>query len=93
MSIMFNKCYSLKTLNLCSFNTASVTNMSYMFNGCAKISMLDLGGFNTSRVTNMSYMFFGCNSLWPDYTKFDVSNVTEYENFMNGTAWHSFFNK
>ena len=34
MSCIFDRCSSLKELNLNNFNTNNVTDMSYMFNGC-----------------------------------------------------------
>ena len=41
MSNMFSKCRSLKELNLSSFNTSQVTDMSYMFFICDKLKILN----------------------------------------------------
>ena len=60
---MFNDCESLTSLDLSSFNTSLVTNMSSMFFGCASLTSLDLSSFNTSLVTNMGSMFYGCYKL------------------------------
>ena len=54
---MFNGCTSLTSLNLDSWNTEKVTNMSYMFNNCSSLTPVDLSSWNTEKVTNMSYMF------------------------------------
>ena len=95
MNCMFYCCEQLQDISaLANWDVHNVKDMCGMFYVCHRLQNITaLSNWDTSNVTNMSYMFFGCNSLWPDYTKFDVSNVTEYENFMNGTAWHSFFNK
>ena len=54
---MFVYCTSLQSLNLSSFNTASVTNMSSMFAYCYSLQSLNLSSFNTASVTNMDSMF------------------------------------
>ena len=54
MSYMFNKCSSLISLNLSSFNTNNVTDMSYMFKLCSSLISLDLSSFNTN---NVEYLF------------------------------------
>ena len=45
------------TLNLSSFDTSKVTDMSNMFYG-SKATTLDLSSFDTSNVTNMIQMFW-----------------------------------
>ena len=55
---MFDGCSSLTSLNLRSFNTENVTNMSNMFHGCSSLISLDLSSFNTKTVTDMSNMFW-----------------------------------
>ena len=77
---MFAYCSSLNNLNLSSFNTKKVTNMSYMFSGCSGLIALDLSKFNTINVTNMNSMFSGCSSLtnikFPDIF-FNSNNVKD----------------
>ena len=68
---------SLENLDLSSFNTSKVTNMSNMFSNCESLISLDLSSFNTSNVTNMSNMFRACSSLTSlDLSSFNTSNVT-----------------
>ena len=43
---MFSHCYKLSELNLSSFNTNNVTNMSYIFYYCKNLSELYLFDFN-----------------------------------------------
>ena len=58
LSYMFSGCKNLCSLDLSSFNTDNVTNMSHMFYDCYEfLHSLDLSSFNTKNVTNMSYMF------------------------------------
>ena len=68
---------SARVLDLSSFDTSNVTNMSGMFDGCPNLRVLDLSSFDTSNVTNMSGMFAGCVHLCDlDLSSFDTSNVT-----------------
>ena len=60
---MFSNCSSLNQLNLSSFNTSKVTDMSYMFNKCISLKELNLLSFNAYKVTDMSYMFNNCYFL------------------------------
>ena len=62
-SNMFYGCSSLKSIDLSSFNTSNVNNMSYMFRECSSLKSIDLSSFNTSNVNNMSRMFYDCSSL------------------------------
>ena len=74
---MFYSCYSLQSLNLSSFNTAAVTNMSSMFVSCYSLQSLNLSSFNTAAVTNMSYMFYNCSSLQSlNLSSFNTAAVT-----------------
>ena len=54
---MFYDCYSITSLDLSTFNTSSVIDMSYMLFGCFSLISLNLTNFDTSSVTNMRYMF------------------------------------
>ena len=78
--------YESDELDLSSFDTIKVKNMSYMFSG----SVVDLtlgNNFDTSKVTDMSYMF---SSIILDFTefslgnKFDTSNVINMSNMFSG---------
>ena len=74
---LFFNLYYLQNLDLSSFNTQNVTNMSYMFYKCNNLQSLDLSSFNTQKVTNMSYMFYECKYLQNlDLSSFNTQNVT-----------------
>ena len=78
MSYMFDSCSALSNLDLSSFDTSNVTDMSSMFNECHGLRALDFSGFNTEKVTNMRSMFNNCWMLSNlDLSSFDTSNVTD----------------
>ena len=78
MSFMFDKCASLHTVDLSSFNTKNVTNMQGMFLRCTSLDVLDLSSFNTVNVTDMEGMFELCSSLKSlDLHGFNIAKVED----------------
>ena len=64
MRSMFSGCKSLNNLNLSSFNTSKVTDMSYMFWGCESLKELKLSySFKTNNQTKIDSMFFNISSF------------------------------
>ena len=65
----------LTSLNVSTFDTTNVTNMSHMFYLCSNPSLTSLGvsGFKTSNVTDMSYMFGGIDKVQSYVTELDLS--------------------
>ena len=61
MRYMFGNTKSLKELDVSSFNTSNVTDMSNMFYLCYKLYNLDISGFDMSKVTKMTEMFNGAS--------------------------------
>ena len=53
----------LSELNLSSFNTNNVTDMSWMFGYCENLSELNLSSFNANNITDMSLMFYQCKNI------------------------------
>lgn len=77
MYSMFLDMFYLTTLNLSSFYTSNVTNMSYMFYGMSNLTTLNLSSFDTSKVTDMSAMFSNMSNLTTlDVSNFNTSQVT-----------------
>lgn len=69
---MFDDSYNLENIDLSSFNTANVTDMSCMFYFITnKLKSLDLSSFNTANVTDMSGMFYYCSRLQTIYAGSD----------------------
>ena len=89
-SCMFYNCGNIINLDLSSFNTQNVQNMSYMFYECKNIMNLDLSSFNTQNVKNMMSMFQGCEFLNLDLSSFNTHNATNMDYMF---AWcHKFEN-
>ena len=63
MSFMFEKCFSLKELNLSNFNTRNVISIRGMFSNCKSLEKLNLSNFNNNRETIMDDLFEKCTSL------------------------------
>ena len=85
MGNMFNRCKSLKELNLNNFNTDNVKYMDLMFNGCSSLKELNLNNFNTNNVIDMKSMFFGCPNELIIKIKAQFKNIKEeaFENVNN----------
>ena len=73
MKAMFQECSSLTNLDLSSFNTSNVTNISNMFNNNSNLTNIDLSSFDFSRVTTSSDMFYNVPTNSLIYVKNDVS--------------------
>ena len=84
---MFDGCSSLKSIDLSSFNTNNVNNMSNMFSWCSSLEYIDLSSFNTNNVNNMSNMFSWCFSLKSiDLSSFNTSNVNDMKGMFCGCS-------
>ena len=89
---MFQGCTSIVSLDLNSFNTANVTNMtsgntSSMFYGCSSLTNLYINNFNTKNVIAMGALFSGCSSLIDlDLSSFNISNVTDMISMFSGCS-------
>jgi surface protein len=76
MSLMFYVCFKLNgPLNISSWNTAAVTNMSSMFGGARAFNQ-NIGLWNTAAVTNMSGMFAGAFSFNQNIGLWNTTAVT-----------------
>ena len=84
-----NSSNKLTTLDLSTFNTSNVTNMSVMFYNCQNLVSIDLSNFNTSKVTNMSAMFrcfYNSSLLTIDLSSFNTSNVISMSQMFDGCS-------
>ena len=76
---LFCYCKNIIDIDLSSFDTKNVTDMSWMFSHCSKLTNLNLSSFDTKNVTNMSWMFSYCSNLTNlNLSSFDIKNVTNY---------------
>ena len=84
---MFYGCISLKFIDLSSFNTQNVTDISYMFYGCSSLKSINLFSFNTNNVTHMGGMFYKCSSLKSiNLSFFNTNNVTDMSYMFKGCS-------
>ena len=75
---------NLEKLNISSFNTSKVEDMSGMFRQCIMLKTMDLSNFDTSNVRDMTMMFSTYTEGY-GWEKLDVSNFnTEKVESMNG---------
>ena len=58
---MFNKCESLKELDISNFNIKNVKDMNNMFDGCASLTKLNFGKLGFENDINMKGMFNNCS--------------------------------
>ena len=66
MEDMFCCCNNLINLDISSFDTKNVTNMSYMFYDCRKLNNLDLSFFVNKKLDNkegIKGMFYNCEKI------------------------------
>ena len=67
---------AFKNLDLSTFDTSSVTDMSNMFSFSYELKQVDLSGFDTSKVQSMGRMFCMCSALEElDLSGFNTSRV------------------
>ena len=77
MAAMFADCKSLTNLDVTSFSTGNVENMSGMFASCSSLENLDMTHFDTGNVKDMASMFNGCSALTSlDLSHFNTAKVT-----------------
>ena len=76
---MFQKCNSLTSLDLSSFDTSNVTYMNWMFSWCSSLTSLNLSRFDASAVAGMYSMFYGCDNL-PNIICSDSKILNEFRN-------------
>lgn len=88
MQAMFQRCTSLKTLDLSGWDTSSVTNMSYAFYWCTNLTTVgDTSDWDVRSVTTMHNLFYNCSALQTlDVSNWDVGSVTS----MEYTFYHCF---
>ena len=76
---MFSNCIKLEEINLNSFETSLIRDMSYMLYNCSSLENVNLLSFDTSTVTKMDYMFgySGIKNL--NLTSFNTLNAKSFK--------------
>ena len=83
---MFCNCNTLVKLDLGSFDTSKVTDMSNMFDNCNSLRRLNVASFDTTNVTDMSNMFRKCIIQSLDLRSFDTT-AANTTNAFAGCKW------
>lgn len=73
----------IRYIDISTWNTSNVKNMSNMFEGCARLKDIKLS-FDTSNVENMSGMFYGCKSLEYLNLPFNTSKLKNVNHMFSG---------
>ncbi len=88
MKSMFENCKYLKSLDLSSFDTKNVEDMSCMFKGCERLETIYVGdGFDVNNVRYSDNMFKNCKNINGDYKYRD--NYTDKKE----ASWYGYFRK
>ena len=83
---MFYKLDRLISIDLSSFVTREVKDMSYMFSDCVNLKPIKLN-FETNNVTDMSSMFNNCSKLeYLDLSTFNTINVKNMSYMFNNCS-------
>lgn len=70
---------NIKTIDIHTWNTSNVEDMSFMFNECSNLKSVNLSGINTSNVRSMANMFGNCQMIINiDLSNLNMSNVTNF---------------
>ncbi len=78
MQNMFRSDKTIKTIDLSSWKTTSLTNMQEMFINCTSLENLIINNLNTSKVTTLNNTFDDCESLVSiDLSKWNTENVKD----------------
>ena len=78
MVAMFKDCYRLQSLDISSFNTERITDMSELFSGCKNMTSLDIRKFVISSNTTITTM---CDSLNFDHHYKDANGNFLYNQY------------
>ena len=74
------------SIDLSSFDSSKVTNMSWMFGGSSNLSNIDLTAFDVSNVTNMNMMFYDLRKLEVlDLSMWDTSSLENPSYMFSGS--------
>jgi uncharacterized repeat protein (TIGR02543 family) len=85
MNGVFRDLSGITNLDVSSWDTSAVTNMSSMFNGI-RLTNLDVSNWDTSRVTTMNSMFSGATIINANLSNWDLSSVTTRTNMFGSIS-------
>eukprot|EP00768_Dysnectes_brevis_P002808 gnl/Dysnectes_brevis/205_a234_1232.p1 GENE.gnl/Dysnectes_brevis/205_a234_1232~~gnl/Dysnectes_brevis/205_a234_1232.p1 ORF type:complete len:330 (+),score=69.70 gnl/Dysnectes_brevis/205_a234_1232:315-1304(+) len=63
LTMVFQYCTMLESLDIADWDTSHVTTMEAMFKTCSSLTSIDIADWDTSNTIDMDNMFSGCSSL------------------------------
>ena len=76
--------YNIKNIDIHTWDTSNVTDMSFMFYECKKLESINLSGIDTSNVRSMANMFDSCETIKNiNLSKLNMSNVRNFSRMFN----------
>ena len=85
MTLMFNLCSALTSVDFSGLNTGKVTTMDRLFKSCSSLTSVNFSGLNMSSLNVMKNLFEGCTSLQTlDLSGFSTSSVTDMSKMFYG---------
>jgi len=84
MSYMFESCPNLIKIDLSSFDTKNVTNMSSMFKGCSKLNVVKINNISLNLIEQLRDTFA--------YIFDQLGNNISKDNYLNNNNSNYFFN-
>jgi surface protein len=84
----FSDCINLDLSTVSDvLDLTGIKSLSYMFYNCSSLTNINrIGEWNTSAITSMSGMFAGCGLINFNIGTWDVGNVTNFTDFMDGAT-------
>ena len=77
MHWMFEKCSSLKKLNIKNFDFSNVTEVQGIFTGCYSLNQLIIDKFNTSKKADVRWVFQKCPEKLKNKMRAKFKNLKE----------------
>ena len=75
MDGMFGDDFALKILDVSSFNTENIKDLSHMFYRCGNLTFINISNFYINNSVDINYIFSGCgNLIFIDISSFDINN-------------------
>lgn len=76
--------YNIKNIDIHTWDTSNVTDMSFMFYECRNLESINLSGIDTSNVRSMANMFDSCETIKNiNLSKLNMSNVRNFSRMFN----------
>ena len=84
---VFADCDNLTSIDLSSWDTSKITDISGLFSGATSLSAVNLNGWDVGKVRDASFSFDGCSSLASlDVSTWDTSSLEDMTYMFSGCS-------